>query len=278
MNQAPRQKKQLPAHMQKLLNQNNASDSAGVPWEGRELDELNFQNDQGFRDENYAKVRQEFTDGKGDEVEVYNAIASSRVLIPLEAYVGDEAEGAAGLTADKSADMAMIFIQAPDGRKTLPVFTDVNMMKKWNKEARPVPVEAGRAALAGAGEEAQMMVIDPGEHDMWLVRRPAMWAMAQGKGWVPAYENPQVKEIFDSSILNFPDIRAVELAPAATVEELREGKLGVVELRVTIHVKPGLSQQQLQELVQNIQTAWAHHPLLTEYVDSMEMKVVTAGF
>src|SRR5690625_5826545 len=57
------------------------------------------------------------------------------------------------LVADKDASTGVVCVSAPDGRIALPVFTSVPALTRWNSQARPIPVESERAALAAVSEE-----------------------------------------------------------------------------------------------------------------------------
>ena len=62
----------------------------------------------------------------------------------------------------------------------LPVFTSVEAMTRWDAAARPVPADGVRTALAAADDDTDLIVIDPGSPTEFVLRRPAVWAIAQG--------------------------------------------------------------------------------------------------
>ena len=75
--------------------------------------------------------------------------------------------------------MALVTLKAPDGRTAMPVFTSAAALTAWHPEARPVAVYAARAALSAVAEGAELLVLDPGSEFTFVVRRPAVWALAQ---------------------------------------------------------------------------------------------------
>ncbi len=83
-------------------------------------------------------------------------------------------------------------VAAPDGRKVLPVFTSVTALQTWDAAARPVPADGRRTALAAASEDTELIVIDPASETEFVIRRPAVWAIAQGESWEPAHTSPAI--------------------------------------------------------------------------------------
>ncbi len=125
--------------------------------------------------------------GAGDEAAVVASLATARVFVPILATLAEEGDGVADLHADKQADMALVTLKAPDGRTAMPVFTSAASLAAWHPEARPVAVYAARAALSAVAEGAELLVLDPGSPITFVVRRPAVWALAQQRDWTPSY-------------------------------------------------------------------------------------------
>ncbi|MEN9752471.1 MAG: hypothetical protein RL670_162, partial [Actinomycetota bacterium] len=90
---------------------------------------------------------------------VLAAFRDARLLIPLMATLGEGGEGVDGLKTDKSADLAIVTVEGPDGYEVLPVFSSVAAMNAWHADARPVPSDATRVALAAASENTTRVVL-----------------------------------------------------------------------------------------------------------------------
>src|SRR5690606_6586289 len=133
-----------------------------------------------------------FRSGEGSQVAVVDAFRSARVLIPLIAEKGDEGIGPTGLAVDKTQELSIVTAAAPDGRKVQPVFTSVTAMQKWDAAARPIPVESVRVALSASAEDTDLIVLDPTSETEFVIRRPAVWAIAQGHRWEPSFFSPEV--------------------------------------------------------------------------------------
>jgi len=284
-----REKRDLPGHIAAALaGAGGATDSAGQPWAGRSLtgDDAkihNFEDDDGTADAGYLAAIAALIDGTGGEAEVVASLATARVFVPVVAQLAEEAEGVDGLHADKQADMALVTLKAPDGRTAMPVFTSAAALEAWHPQARPVAVYAARAALSAVSEGAQLLVLDPGSQFAFVVRRPAMWALAQQKDWTPSYLDDQLETALVSTISAFTAVRRLETHPGGGVASLTADGRQVLgggpgpELRVVLFLEDGLDAGAVQALVARLNDAWARMDSFAEGVDSMEVKLQRAA-
>ena len=275
----------LPGHIAAALAAaGGAADSAGRPWEGRSLagDDArihNFEDDDGTADAGYLAAAGALVDGSGDEAAVVASLATARVFIPIIAQLGAEAEGVDGLTADKQADMALVTLKAADGRTAMPAFTSADHLSAWHPGARPVAVYAARAALSAVAEGAELLVLDPGSDLTLVVRRPAVWALAQQQEWVPSYTDTALAAEMTAAAAGFPAVRNIELLPGSGVGAVTARGVALTgggagpELQVVLYLEDGLDAGAVQELVAGLQTAWSRNVLFGERVDSMEIKL-----
>lgn len=227
-----------------------SGDSAGVPWRGRTLTESAFADDDGMADEGLLATLRRHHEHDATDADVVAALARTRVLVPILSV---------------SADMAIVTVRAPDGRTALPVFSSVTSLTAWRDDARPVPVEVARAALSAVSEGCTLMVLDPGGDPPFLVRRPAVWALAQGRPWTPSPVDPQVGEAI---------IRATSGASALLGADTEAGQRA--ELRVVLRVAGGLDARSLDSVVADFSARLAADELIAERVDSIELRIVGA--
>ena len=275
----------LPGHIAAALaGAGGPADSAGQSWSGRDLSGdgnplHNFDADDGSADAGYLAALAALEAGTGTEAQVVASLASARVFVPIVATLAEEAASEHGLAADKEADMALVTLTAPDGRKALPVFTSVPALQKWHPEARPVAVYAARAALSAVSEEAQLLVVDPGADVTFVVRRPAMWALAQQRAWTPSYADEEVGQAVSAAVDVEPSVTGVELVqgPGTATRSARgsvmAGGGAGPELRMVLHLAPGLDAQAVQGIAGTLQQRLAADPLFVERVDSLELKI-----
>lgn len=267
----------LPGHIQAALN---TADSAGQPWEGRDLSGPgnplhNFENDGGEAPTALIDALARLTEGTGGEAGVIAALAHVRVFVPVLATTGDSAEEVSE-HGDKHADMALITIAAPDGRAALPIFSDVASLESWHPEPRPVAVYAPRAALAAVQEKAQLLVLNPGSEYTFVVRRPAMWALAQQREWKPSYDDPRIVDTVEKVTGGIKGIIAVVLHPGSGIGSrtaagtlVAGGGVGP-ELRMALTVDPAADPH---ATVTALQEALRRDEAFATMVDSLEMTV-----
>lgn len=284
----------LPGHIAAALaGAGGATDSAGQPWAGRSLSGNdakihNFDDDDGTADAGYLAALSDLAAGTGDEATVVAALATARVFVPILAQLAEEGEAAAGpngdpLHSDKQADMALVTLKAPDGRTAMPVFTSAASLTAWHPEARPVAVYAARAALSAVAEGAELLVLDPGSEVTFVVRRPAVWALAQQQPWTPSYADPDLAGALGEGAVGFPAVRRVEIHPGGGVasatadgRRLPGGGAGP-ELRVVLYLEDGLDAAGVQSIVAGLNNAWARNEIFAERVDSIEVKLQRAA-
>ncbi|WP_026552970.1 SseB family protein [Arthrobacter sp. H20] len=282
----------LPAHIAAALA-GNSTDSAGQPWAGRDLSGdgnplHNFDDDDGGAPAAYSAAVDELLAGEGDEAGVLAALADVRVFVPVVAQLAhdaahdghssaDHSHGEAGFKGDKQADMALVTLSAPDGRTALPVFSSAAALTAWHPAARPVAVYAPRAALSAVADGAELLVIDPGAHFTFVVRRPAMWALAQQIPWEPAYADPKVADVVDQITAEEQAIVKVELGPGSGVPAraadgtLASGGGPGPEVRLTITLREGLAENAVRAVVQELQDRLRSRREFVERVDSLEV-------
>lgn len=304
--------RRLPAHIAAALagrqdgpDGGNTADSAGRPWAGRDLSGPDnplhaFDDDDGSADPGLVAAVAGLlggpaaTEGPVDqpgpgERRVLAALATARVFIPIVAQltVAGEADGAAGaagpqgaLHSDKEADMALVTLTAPDGRKALPVFSSTGALERWHPEARPVAAYASRAALAAAADGAELLVLDPGAALTVVVRRPAVWALAQQVAWTPSYEDPALVTLVETAAAGQEEILSVALRPAAGVlSRAADGSIASgggpgPELRMDVRLRPGLPAEGVREAVTALRSTLLGLPDFVERVDSLDIKLM----
>ena len=106
----------------------------------KDIPESVFADDDGSADAHLAQALIRFSRGKAPLTEVVDALQYARVLVPVMAEGEQRFVGKHGLEQDTVASTGVVALRIPDGRAALPIFTDVDAMRTWNAEARPVPV------------------------------------------------------------------------------------------------------------------------------------------
>lgn len=248
-----------------------STDSAGQPWAGRQFQARPASTDDGSAPEPLIQALRRFHDGVGTSAEIVDVLRGIRLLIPLVAHLGESGTNDEGRVLDKTQELAIVTVAGPDGREVLPVFSSVAAMQTWNSRARPVPADGVRVALAAASENTDLVVLDPTSETEFVIRRPALWAMARSLPWTPSYADAEVARAFQESVAGETSVAALTLAPGDPA-----ARLAGPELLVRLELEPGLSRGDLDALLARLQERWAASTVIAQ-VDSMAVKVLSSG-
>jgi len=268
-----------------------ATDSAGIPFAGREFSPVPFAGDTGEADpvlldflEAYHRLARDpgaHSDALGDAwARLIEALGTSRLLIPLVAHAGEMGLTPEGSTVEKTQELSVIHVEGPDGRPVAPVFSSVSKMAAWNPQARPIPVEASRAALAAADDHLRLIVLDPGSEHTVVLRAGALRALASKSRYIPPWCDEAVaKEIARGLEHAYSDVLS-EIERDAVGHRLATGdrhhNLSGAEVQVELVLPQGLGRDQLEALLSKATAAWSASAVLAERVDGLAVKVVAA--
>ena len=247
------------------------ADSAGTPWQGRHFDDNSFAGDDGTAPAALVEALARFRAGTETAAAVVDAIRSSRLLIPLVAELGVSGHNEAGVLVDKTQELSIVTVAGPDGRAALPVFSSVEAMQRWKSTARPIPADGERVGLAAVEEGTELVVLDPTSPTEFVIRRPALWAIAQRIPWVPSHLDPAVVEAFGDSIRSELGVLAVALGSADP-----DCRLDGPELAVRLELTAGLTSVELDAILARLAQRWAASDVIAQRVDSLAVRLMSA--
>ena len=130
------------------------------------------------------------------------SLCTTRVLVPVVATATRVGTTSGGLASDKEADMSVVMLEAPDGRRALLGFTGLDALKAWRADARPVPVTLDLAAKTARSEGVDTVLVDvAGPHPL-VVEGEVLDALALGHrlvevepgefGWAVQVADPSI--------------------------------------------------------------------------------------
>ncbi len=237
------------------------SDSAGTPWQARELSPSGFEADDGAADPALLAALA----SAPDDAALVEAVRTARLIVPVVA-TPTEVDTSGDHDVEKSVDMAAVTLVAPDGRRALPVFSGLDALRAWDPRARPVPVTSARAGQAAVTEGCDVVVVDVAGPATRVLRPSMVWALAQDREWLPAHTDPFV-------------VRGVAAAVAGEADvvdhEVGEGDPpGEGVLRVVLRLRPGLDAEAVRAVATRIGERLATDGELRARVDGISFKVV----
>lgn len=107
-------------------------------------------------------------------------LQDSRLLVPVVAVLGEVEYDDSGLAHDKTSDMATVLMRGRDGRLALLAFTGNEPLRRWNPDARPVPVSARQAAQAAVQDDAAALVVDVAGPTTVVIEADDLASLAEG--------------------------------------------------------------------------------------------------
>jgi hypothetical protein len=224
-----------------------------------------FRNDHGDADQAVAAALAAYASGTGTEHAALTALADARLLVPVVAVLaGDLAEGAgpdapgreragraarggrvpgpmAGFDGEKPTEMAMPAIVGRDGRPALPAFTSLDALRRWQSDARPLPVPAS-GVWQSAVQESCAVIIDIAGPVPLAVEGARLSALADGARVPGLHEDPDVWQLVAAAAAEIaPGIR-VRLSPPLPATDMTlelappEGAAGQVPEDVAVRI------------------------------------------
>ncbi|MFI9329142.1 SseB family protein [Kitasatospora sp. NPDC052868] len=226
-----------------------------------------FAEDDGTADPALAAALTRWSEDRTAEPEVLAALTPTRLMVPIVAILGEVEVDAHGHKHEKTSDMAVPVVEAPDGRRALPAFTSLEAMARWRADARPAPVAAPQAAMVAFSERADTLLIDPAGPVAYQLSGARLRALAENRPYLPPVRDPEVREAVRTLLAAEPQVVTGLLAPY----EDGDGLLVVV-------FEPGLDQQAVQAAAQRVGQAVAADPVLRVRLDrGLSLAVLPAG-
>lgn len=152
------------------------------------------------------------------ERDLLAALVGARLLVPIVAVLGETETDEHGLKHDKSSDMAVPTIAAPDGRRGLPAFTSLDALTRWRADARPAPVSAQQAVRAAWSEQADVLLIDLGSPGFYELSGAALRAVAEGRAPLDPLSDPEVADAVRGLLADCPAVLRAHLLPGGSAD------------------------------------------------------------
>jgi hypothetical protein len=187
-----------------------------------------FRDDDGSAATTVSAALAAFAAGQESETAALSALAGSRLLVPVVAVMaeqlspeGEQETGAGGaaLRGEKASEMAMPTLIGMDGRRAIPAFTSMASMRRWQPDARPVPVKAPHVWQAAVADSCAV-VVDVGGPVPLAVEGYRLAALARGEQPPAAWADPDVREVVADALARELDIASFELRPGGADSDL----------------------------------------------------------
>lgn len=236
-----------------------ATDSAQVPWHGRDLSASGFEDDSGAADPGVLAALADPDRGPGAQVGLLEQLARARFVVPIVAEPA-EVDASGEYVVETRVEMAAVTLVAPDGARALPVFSGIEALARWDPAARPVPITPLRAGQAAVEEECEAIVVDVAGPATRVLQTSMVWALAQGRRWLPAAQDPVVRDRVAAAVAGEPAVTAYEMA----------SDTGQLALALTL--VPGLAAADVTGVAQRLGEALAGDPEVRVRIDGLALR------
>jgi hypothetical protein len=95
--------------------------------------------------------------GGASAADVLDALAVSRLLVPVVAVLEEAEIDASGSPREKQSSMATVMVEH-EGQRALLAFTGLDRLQTWRSGARPAPMPSPLAARAALDEQASLYI------------------------------------------------------------------------------------------------------------------------
>lgn len=209
--------------------------------------ESRFRDDDGSAEPLTAAALAAFGAGAGSEYAALTSLARSRLLVPVVASAGEDAEegatreGGAGARGESRSDMALPTLVGRDGRRAVPVFTCLDALTRWRPGARPLPTAADRVWRAAVADSCAVVVDIAGPVPL-AVDGARLAALASGQPVPLPHQDPDVLAAVRAAAAGRAALTRLSLAPGRTGTDL--------EIRVTLAAgcAPAAASETLSQL------------------------------
>jgi len=184
--------------------------------QGLTVAEPKFPGDDGAAEPAVLAALTAYAAGQGSEHAALTALARSRLLVPVVAVPAGEQAEADDQGSEKSTEMALPTMVAQDGSRAILAFTCLEALQRWRSDARPVPVPAASAWLAGT-QEADAVVVDVAGPITLAVDGARLAALAAGRPVPLPHQDPEVLAALQAALEHEPLI----VAAAVTTPDQR---------------------------------------------------------
>ena len=158
---------------------------------------LDLNNDKGESDPVLLALLQD----KGNNYEklVIDKLKNSRLI------------GAIVAKKDENVEMMQALFSSNDGKVAMPVFTSLDELTKWNKEARPIPLLSNDFAQQTIDQELDALILDIASDHRFVIQGYMLSCLAKNQEWNYPHQDLEVKETIEKICLKLKKISKVEI-------------------------------------------------------------------
>jgi hypothetical protein len=138
---------------------------------------------------------------KGNDYEkiVFNGLKNSRLI------------GAIVAKKDENVEMMQALFSSNDGKVAMPVFTSLDELTKWNKEARPTPLISNDFAQQTIDQELDALILDIASDHRFVIQGYMLRCLAKNQDWSYPHQDSEVRKTIEKICLKIKKVNKVEI-------------------------------------------------------------------
>jgi len=161
------------------------------------LSTLDSKNDKGDADPALLALLQSKADGF--EKSIFNMLVNTRLI------------GAIVAKKDENVEMMQALFSSNDGRVAMPVFTSLDELTKWNKEARPLPLNANDFAQQTIEQELDAIIVDIASAHRFVIKGYMLSCLANKQDWDYPHQDLEVIETIKRICQRLENVSKIEI-------------------------------------------------------------------
>jgi SseB protein N-terminal domain len=138
---------------------------------------------------------------KGNDYEkiVFNGLKNSRLI------------GAIVAKKHENVEMMQALFSSNDGKVAMPVFTSLDELTKWNKEARPTPLISNDFAQQTIDQELDALILDIASDHRFVIQGYMLRCLAKNQDWSYPHQDSEVRKTIEKICLKIKKVNKVEI-------------------------------------------------------------------
>jgi hypothetical protein len=140
--------------------------------------------------------------------------------------------GAIVAKKDENVEMMQALFSSNDGKLAMPVFTSLDELTKWNKEARPIPLVANDFAQQTIDQDLDALILDIASDHRFVIQGYMLSCLAKNQDWNYPYQDLEVRETIEKICLKLNEVSKIEITKGVDCD-----------LHVNIYCPPDLADE-----------------------------------
>jgi hypothetical protein len=119
--------------------------------------------------------------------------------------------GAIVAKKDENVEMMQALFSSNDGKVAMPVFTSLDELTKWNKEARPIPLVAHDFAQQTIDQELDALILDIASDHRFVIQGYMLSCLAKNQEWNYPHQDSEVIDTIEKICLKLKRVNKIEI-------------------------------------------------------------------